>query len=101
MTAFHLLFPDPWPKRRHHRRRAFTAEFVLAIYRALVADGLIHIATDHADYFRQIKTVLGGSDIFVSLDQQNDFPLTTFERRFIARRVPIHRLVLRKVSPVK
>ena len=39
VTAFHLLFPDPWPKRRHHRRRSFTEEFLLAIHRQLVATG--------------------------------------------------------------
>ena len=54
VTAFHLLFPDPWPKRRHHRRRAFTHEFLFSIHRALIAEGLFNIATDHTEYFQQI-----------------------------------------------
>ena len=39
VTTFHLLFPDPWPKQRHHRRRAFTPEFLSSIHRALIAGG--------------------------------------------------------------
>jgi tRNA (guanine-N7-)-methyltransferase len=101
VTAFHLLFPDPWPKRRHHRRRAFTREFLLAIHRALIAGGLFHVATDHADYFRQIERVIAANDIFAISREQNDFPSTSFEQKYVARGLPIHRLLLRKVSPVK
>jgi tRNA (guanine-N7-)-methyltransferase len=101
VNAFHLLFPDPWPKRRHHRRRAFTREFLLAIHRALIAGGLFHVATDHADYFRQIKRVIAATDIFAISREQNDFPSSSFEQKYLARGLSIHRLLLRKVSPVK
>jgi tRNA (guanine-N7-)-methyltransferase len=101
VTTFHLLFPDPWPKRRHHRRRAFTPEFVSSIYRALIAGGLFHVATDHADYFHQIERVIAATDIFVISREQNHFPPTSFEQKYVARRLSIHRLLLRKVSPVR
>jgi len=101
IAAFHLLFPDPWPKRRHHRRRAFTTEFLSCIYRALIGGGLFHIATDHADYFHQIERVIAKADTFVVLAGQHDFPLTTFEQRFLRRGISIQRLLLRKSSPVK
>ena len=71
IAAFHLLFPDPWPKRRHHRRRAFTTEFLSCIHRALIGGGLFHIATDHADYFRQIERVIAEADTFVVLAGQH------------------------------
>src|SRR5437870_1916370 len=100
VTAFHLLFPDPWPKRRHHRRRAFTREFLLAIHRALIAEGLFHVATDHADYFRQIEKVIAATDIFAISREQNDFPSSSFEQKYVARGLSVHRLLLRKVSPV-
>jgi tRNA (guanine-N7-)-methyltransferase len=96
VTAFHLLFPDPWPKRRHHRRRAFTHEFLFSIHRALVAGGLFHVATDHTDYFQQIEKVIAEADTFALSREQNNFPHTTFERKFIARGLPVHRLLLRK-----
>jgi tRNA (guanine-N7-)-methyltransferase len=101
VTTFHLLFPDPWPKRRHHRRRAFTPGFVSSIHRALIAGGLFHVATDHADYFQQIVKVVVETDRFVISRGQNDFPPTTFEEKYVARGLSIHRLLLRKVSPVR
>jgi tRNA (guanine-N7-)-methyltransferase len=99
VTAFHLLFPDPWPKRRHHRRRTFTPEFLAAIERALVPSGLLHISTDHPDYFHQIQRVIAATDIFTISGEENVFPSTTFEQRFVARGLSIQRLLLRKVSP--
>jgi tRNA (guanine-N7-)-methyltransferase len=101
VTAFHLLFPDPWPKRRHHRRRAFTDEFLFSIHRALIAGGLFQVATDHTDYFQQIEKVIAEADIFAISREQNNFPPTTFEQKFIAHGLSVHRLLLRKVSPVK
>src|SRR5436190_3933972 len=101
VTTFHLLFPDPWPKRRHHGRRVFTPEFVSSIHRALIAGGLFHVATDHADYFHQIGRVIAATDIFVISREQNHFPPTSFEQKYVARGLSIHRLLLRKVSPVR
>src|SRR5207237_3797830 len=57
VSVFYLLFPDPWPKRRHHRRRLVTIDFLDSIHRALQPDGLLHIATDQFDYFEQIKSI--------------------------------------------
>ena len=101
VTTFHLLFPDPWPKRRHHRRRAFTPEFVSSIHRALIAGGLFHVATDHADYFHQIERVIAATDLFLISREQYHFPPTSFEQKYVARGLSIHRLLLRKVSPVR
>ena len=101
VTTFHLLFPDPWPKRRHHRRRAFTSEFLAAIHRALITGGLFHVATDHADYFQQIERILAATDLFFISREHHHFPPTTFEQKYIARGLSIHRLLLRKVSPVR
>src|SRR4030095_14260441 len=99
VTTFHLLFPDPWPKRRHHRRRAFTLDFLFSIHRALVEDGLFHIATDHGDYFRAIEKIVMATDIFAISSDQNNFPSTSFEQKFVARGLFVHRLLLRNVSP--
>jgi len=101
VTTFHLLFPDPWPKRRHHRRRAFTPEFLSSVHRGLIAGGLFHVATDHADYFHQIERVIAATDIFVISREQYHFPPTSFEQKYVARGLSVHRLLLRKVSPVR
>jgi tRNA (guanine-N7-)-methyltransferase len=102
VETFYLLFPDPWPKRRHHRRRLVTKEFLDSIHRALAKGGNFHIATDHPDYFEQIQRVARNHSGFAIVDLANvDLPSTKFERRFRALGAPIHRLSIRKISPVR
>lgn len=57
--VFHLYFPDPWPKKKHHRRRFFCDENLVHLLRILKPDGIINIATDHAGYFEQMTDVAG------------------------------------------
>ena len=99
VSQFHLLFPDPWPKRRHYRRRTMTNEFVTAIHRALVPNGLFHVATDHAEYFQYIERIT--RSLFEPATKLALFPQSTFEKRFADRGLTIHRLLLRKISPVR
>ncbi len=102
VEAFYLLFPDPWPKRRHHRRRIVTSGFLSSIQTALEEGGVLRIATDQLDYFEQIARLASSQPQFMSLDIANiDLPPTKFERRFQEQGTPIYRLVLRKVSPVR
>src|SRR5207237_10059520 len=57
VETFYLLFPDPWPKRRHHRRRIVTRDFLNSVHIVLEKNGLMYIATDHLDYFRKIEEI--------------------------------------------
>jgi len=111
VEKFYLLFPDPWPKRRHWRHRIVTEDFLGAISQALVGNGTFRIATDHLAYFEKIKETALSSPHFVVVepDDADPFvcrsgrvlPLTKFERTFRAQDVPIHWLELRKVSRVR
>jgi tRNA (guanine-N7-)-methyltransferase len=117
VETFYLLFPDPWPKRRHHRRRIVTKDFLESTHRALENGGVLQIATDQLDYSRQIERLAQASSLQVSenldglkppslrretsSDRNGDLPLTKFERRFSALGAPIYRLTLRKISPVR
>jgi tRNA (guanine-N7-)-methyltransferase len=58
VETFWINFPDPWPKKRHHRRRLLQPAFVAALARRLVPGGELHAATDHAAYAAQIDAVL-------------------------------------------
>jgi tRNA (guanine-N7-)-methyltransferase len=58
VLALHVYHPDPWPKKRHHKRRLFRKPFVDAAAACLVPGGRIAVQTDHADYFEQIRAVL-------------------------------------------
>lgn len=87
----HIYFPDPWPKRRHHRRRLINAGFLADVRRVLRLGGQLAIVTDHLDYFQQICRVLAAATGLVD----TPFPQTTatgpelvgtnFERKYIAQ----------------
>ena len=99
VALFHLMFPDPWPKRRHWGRRVVTEDFFASVHRALVPHGLLRIATDQVVYFREIERLAGQSTQFViSSDPEPPRAPSTFEKRF--SQSEIYRLVLRKVSDV-
>ncbi len=51
----HIYFPDPWPKKRHHKRRFFCQRNLEILFERLVCGGIINAATDHADYFDQMQ----------------------------------------------
>ena len=106
VETFYLLFPDPWPKRRHQRRRIVRLDFLDSIHRALEDGGSLRIATDQLDYFEKIRVLAENYSGFTIVDpnvdsDRNDLPLTKFERRFSALGAPIYRLALRKISPVR
>ncbi|HSC15131.1 MAG TPA: tRNA (guanosine(46)-N7)-methyltransferase TrmB [Gammaproteobacteria bacterium] len=86
--AVDLLFPDPWPKKRHHKRRLVQPPFVAEIARVLKPGGFLHVATDWADYARHTREVLAQSGHLVPAEsaamQNNPLalrPPTKFERR--------------------
>jgi tRNA (guanine-N7-)-methyltransferase len=101
VSVFHLMFPDPWPKRRHAPRRLFTQKFLGAAHRALVANGFLRVSTDDTEYFNHIRRIALESPNFATRSLADSaVPLSKFEKIFIKAGKPIHRLSLRKVSPV-
>jgi tRNA (guanine-N7-)-methyltransferase len=87
-AAVNLFFPDPWPKKRHHKRRLVQAPFVGELARILSGGGLLHVATDWADYARHTREVLAAAPQFTPVDAEllvRDAlafrPPTKFERR--------------------
>jgi len=104
VETFYLLFPDPWPKRRHQFRRIFTRDFLDAIAAALEKHGILRVATDRLDYFHQIDRLSRAHLQFQAVPRSLDdavLPVTKFERKFREEGVPIYRLTLRKTSPLR
>jgi len=101
VERFYLLFPDPWPKRRHHRRRIVTRDFLDSIHAALQKNGSIYIATDDVDYFGKIKEIAESSPGFAIGKAEVDLPPSKFGRTFQEKGAPIQWVELRKISPVK
>jgi tRNA (guanine-N7-)-methyltransferase len=102
VETFYLLFPDPWPKRRHQFRRVFTRAFLDAIAVTLEKHGVLRVATDRLDYFHQIERLSRAHSSFEVVESHDlVLPLTKFERKFREQGSPIYRLTLRKTSPVR
>jgi len=77
-----ILFPDPWPKKRHHKRRLVQTGFVELVASKLKPQGLLHIATDWQDYAKHIRSVMDQSSHFVPSKQSSvDRSPTKYERR--------------------
>jgi tRNA (guanine-N7-)-methyltransferase len=64
--AVNVFFPDPWPKKRHHKRRLIQPAFAAALITTLKPGGLLHIATDWTDYAAHVRGVLGACVELVS-----------------------------------
>jgi tRNA (guanine-N7-)-methyltransferase len=86
LAGIHVFFPDPWPKKRHHKRRLLTASFVRALARRLGSGGYLHVATDWEDYAQEILATLAAEPLLVNTAA--DFcprpahrPQTKFETR--------------------
>ena len=93
VSTFYIFYPDPWPKRRHHRRRLFDAAFLDALSNTLMPRGCIHLATDHLDYFESIRRLLAGDARFVEREPfvTSDEERTDFELIFLQQNKPIGR----------
>lgn len=84
LLGFHVFCPDPWPKRRHLKRRLLQAEFIARLMQYLHEDGYIHIITDHEDYKNFIEDSIKSNELKYDLYQNNPYnsrPETKFEQR--------------------
>ena len=83
VAAYHIYFPDPWPKRRHRKRRLVTPTFAAAMARTLVPGGVVHVATDVGALFDDVAEVLGAAG-FSRRDEivPPPRPETRFERKY-------------------
>lgn len=97
LSRVNLYFPDPWPKKRHHKRRIVQDAFVALVADRLADDGTLNVATDWAEYAEHIDEVLERSDHFLCGERREhdgeaplDRPQTKFERRGLRKG---HRIV--------
>lgn len=100
VSAYHILFPDPWPKRRHQGNRLIQGPFVLDMHRTLLPGGVVNLATDSEDYFGQMNRVMVQSGKYTAepFEPLPEEARTDFERDFIAAGKPIYRARYRAVN---
>jgi tRNA (guanine-N7-)-methyltransferase len=87
VDGVHLFFPDPWPKKRHNKRRIVNAEFLALIHPKIKDGGFFHIATDWVPYAEYIEEVFAASPLFTGgvVERPEWRPVTRFEGQGITK----------------
>jgi tRNA (guanine-N7-)-methyltransferase len=104
LTAVHIYFPDPWPKKRHHKRRLIQGPFLEQVERVLLPRGVLQVVTDHEDYFQQIERVLRDSNLELTpfrppgIEENEELVGSNFERKYRREGRPFYSLAAAKSS---
>ena len=99
LDGIHLFFPDPWPKKKHNKRRIVNEGFLALIHPKLKNGGFIHIATDWVPYAESIQQVFAGSTLFTGgvIDKPEWRPVTRFEGQGIDKDHAVNDMLYTKV----
>ncbi len=103
LAGVHIFFPDPWPKKRHHKRRLIQDDFVNLLAKKIAVGGYLHCATDWENYAEQMLRVLGNcsqlNNKYDNYAPRPDYrPLTKFEQRGIRLGHGVWDLIFTKVQ---
>jgi tRNA (guanine-N7-)-methyltransferase len=109
LRCVHVYFPDPWPKKRHHKRRLIQAPFLAQLHRVLHPHGQVRLATDHSAYFQWMTEQ---ADLVADLFERTAFEPptsagegelvgTNFERKYRREGRPFHAMILRRHDQVE
>ena len=83
VEKINILFPDPWPKKRHHKRRLINKRFLALLSKSLINKGIVNISTDWEDYAQQIELTFKESNQFKEIKSESRNLKTKFEKRGI------------------
>ncbi|MBN2590155.1 MAG: tRNA (guanosine(46)-N7)-methyltransferase TrmB [Sedimentisphaerales bacterium] len=108
VDCFHIYFPDPWPKKSHRKRRFICNSNLTNMIRCLKESGQIRVATDHEEYFEQMKSVFALSqDKLEEIDflptagaETGEWVGTNFERKYLKEQRSIYTIALKKKSTI-
>lgn len=98
VAAVHVYFPDPWPKKRHHKRRFFKPENVARLAQVMHEGALLRVKTDHGEYAGVIAQVVAADGRFVPISEEQAFahiPMTHFEIKYQGQGRPVYRMAWR------
>lgn len=96
LAGLHLFFPDPWPKKRHHKRRLVQPAFAALAARKLAPGGYLHAATDWPEYAEQMAQVFGVEPLLARAAEARARPPTKFEQRGVKLGNEVRDLVYRR-----
>ncbi|NRA40845.1 MAG: tRNA (guanosine(46)-N7)-methyltransferase TrmB [Pseudomonadales bacterium] len=105
LAKVQIFFPDPWHKKKHHKRRIVQPAFVQLLRQKLQPDGVLHLATDWQHYAEHMMEVMSAADGFENMQDQGEFavrpefrPVTKFERRGVKLGHGVWDLLFQKVA---
>jgi tRNA (guanine-N7-)-methyltransferase len=92
VDAFHIYFPDPWPKSRHRKRRFFTLDTLHLMHAGLRAGGRLYFGTDFFDYYLQAKVLVALHEGFSLVEEPTPEPVLSslYGQRFVGEKKTIH-----------
>jgi len=102
--AFHIYFPDPWPKKRHRKRRLLTPEFLTIAQRVIQPGGRIYFATDFQDYFQATQELFSAFPALQALDpadwirRRPEQAITNYEIKYRREGRPIYYALYERVQ---
>jgi tRNA (guanine-N7-)-methyltransferase len=104
LAGIHVFFPDPWPKKRHHKRRLIQPEFAALAAARLAPGGYLHVATDWQEYAEHVLSVLAAVPGLRNTAEgfaprPGDRPETKFERRGLRLGHGVWDLVFERAAP--
>ena len=92
--AYHIYFPDPWPKKRHRKRRLVKAPLVRQLHRTIETGGSVHVATDFTQYYEEMVPIFEGNGFELVEHpeaREDEVFLTNYERKFLTQGKKISR----------
>ncbi len=99
LDAVHIYFPDPWPKKKHHKNRLVQADFMKTLHRSLTPGGCLHMRTDNVPYFNHMLEVMEASEGFTPVEVPAELKsfTTDFERHWNSLGIPTNYTSWQKV----
>lgn len=100
LDAIHVYFPDPWPKKRHHKNRLISEPFPPLAKRLLQKGGIVYLRTDNIEYFEQMLEVFGDANGFEAVETPESLKalVTDFEQEFNSQGIPTNYAAYRSVG---
>jgi tRNA (guanine-N7-)-methyltransferase len=98
VQAFHMYFPDPWPKKKHHKNRLMAHPFMEQVLRVALPDAHFYWGTDHADYNAEAQALFASLPWLEMLEpdaEPTEGIMTNFEKKYRKQGKPIYRCVMR------
>ena len=103
-NAIIMFYPDPWPKRKHHKRRLIKEEFIELLNKKLKPHGIFYFKTDWKDYFYEVSCLFKDDTNWEELSlndleqQLSNIPSTSFEKKAIQAKRSLNTKIVKKVN---